>query len=231
MPAPDILMTWNMQGDTTDSESLWPRVASMATGARADIVLLQEVTSPPRSGRDPVQSVLADQNSRTYTTIQVDYGRDPERGMWRMYFLDAGLRQMLVVMIRRIWVAFQHRLVVLADGWNSRPAFGVRMDTNAGIVDSYFSIHAISGGGPNAAALVNAVAGAAPANEFWHVAGDFNREPNTVAMPGTIYNTTQPTRPRSGRRLDWMVTNDPNAFACTLMTTSLSDHNAVSFGH
>lgn len=229
------LITYNMQGATSGSDSKWTTTVGGYIRA-AEIVTLQEAGPTP-----PGQSVAI-------TTIpalpQVGRAGFIQHNRWQfghesyeVYFLQTdpnggsftGGRNNLAIVTQR---PADEITAVPNPVAGARPALGVRFGN-----DWYFTVHAQAlGGQPNdAQALTNAVAGFVAGRglaEQWTIAGDFNLQPGQFPPPlgSTIYNNGQPTQ-QNGRELDYAIgsVNIPN-HPVTRQPGASADHYAVAVG-
>ncbi|MEV0227482.1 endonuclease/exonuclease/phosphatase family protein [Streptomyces sp. NPDC050704] len=122
-------------------------------------------------------------------------------------------------------------------GGAGRPALGLRFGN-----DMFWSVHALSNGGSNAAQLVREI-NAASAGRNWAAMGDWNRTPESMetqlwnqqqAIAGdvTFYHTRgQETQThQGGNQLDYMVSNgNDDSVGAGRMQLMSSDHYPVMF--
>ncbi|PZG53199.1 hypothetical protein C1I98_05820 [Spongiactinospora gelatinilytica] len=103
----------------------------------------------------------------------------------------------------------------------------------------FASMHAATGGGNDAGALVRRIADTAAQNPYlthWVALGDYNRHPSTLGQAGLpagshVYNPGRPTH-QNGGEYDYAVSNfdTPNWRPPQVMQFSSTDHWAVRFG-
>ncbi|MEU8762715.1 GDSL-type esterase/lipase family protein [Streptomyces sp. NPDC048659] len=118
-----------------------------------------------------------------------------------------------------------------------RPALVV---TDEGDRIAYASVHAISGGGSNSPALVEAIGSSVHAgigaDWHWVILGDFNRAPGVLQqdlaaaqIPGNVIRSGNPTH-RDGGELDYIVTDlHGTTWAANTEGLQGSDHTPVRF--
>lgn len=246
--------TWNLQGSSAANESKWNiNVRQLITGEQAaDILMVQEAGSLPASA------------IRTPRVVQpVGVGIPIEEYLWNLgttrrpkfvyiYYsrLDVGANRVNLAIVSRFRA---DEVFVIGSGvpvLTARPAVGIRIRN-----DVFFSAHALSSGGSDAARLVDHVYRFFAEDEVrrgynWFLAGDFNRSPNSlqnalVSEPATNNNTlivapTEPTH-RSGSILDYAVIHNAGQgpqqhtnVSASIMFNQLrsqiaSDHFPVSF--
>ena len=223
-----------MQGASHSTEAKWQTgVLNLLTTKepwRPDVLALQEagavpasatfVSHVPRPGPPGGAAAVVD----LYT-----YGGTVSRPAYSIVFHNwdvAGHRVNLALVTGGVVAAADVELAWGAGPiW--RPALGLRMAGGARV----FSIHAISPGGVDAIGLLAAAAHTAP----WYVAGDFNREPNTVAVPagGNVCppsGATYPVAPRPVSEYDYCVRGDGGAAVVgTGVGLVMSDHYPVAY--
>lgn len=244
--------TWNLQGSSATNESKWNiSVRQLVSGEQgADIVMIQEAGSLPVSA------------TRTMRVVQpVGVGIPIEEYVWNLgtarrpnlmyiYYarLDVGANRVNLALLSRFRA---DDVFVIGSGvpvLQARPAIGIRLRN-----DVFFSAHALSSGGADAARLVQNVYQffATPERNHinWMLVGDFNRSPTSLqtalsAEPAVNNNTlivapTEPTH-RSGNILDYAVIHNARtqrqttAVSASIMfnrfrSQIVSDHFPVSF--
>jgi hypothetical protein len=214
-------ITWNMQGSTVQGASLWsdylPPVLTSHThagmqGSTARVLMLQEVGA----GVPPSATPRANPTNDSRVTYATWTGAGASRARpWAMYFLQSnnpsstatGGRVNTIVMFRTALdgngnpIGADQVMVVnpspstSANASPRRPAIGIRLGN-----DWYFSFHALTGGGGDAASMLHAIADAVEAAQpagvtyNWTVGGDFN------TAPRNLYN-----------RADFPLINNPNS--------------------
>ncbi|MEV8639058.1 GDSL-type esterase/lipase family protein [Streptosporangium sp. NPDC051023] len=216
--------TWNMAA----GPSRWERAYDLAM--THDVVALQEVpqglpgvgTGPRAGGHLTTRRSI---NGVEHYQWQYD-GRSPEV---HLYILREPTRNL--GMITR-WAASN----VFRIDSVYRDALGV---VNYLDQTLFASVHAASGGGNDAGALVRRIAGRAEPDSrlrHWVALGDFNRDPSTIGQldlpeDANVYHAGRPTH-FSGSELDYMVTNvqNENWGSPTVQEDRGSDHWPVRFG-
>ena len=263
-PANTPFLTWNMQGATTVGQSLWtsylPTILSeqQVEGANApQVIMLQEAgpSAPDPSTPQPNPTATASNPSGDGRVSYVVWNRgsNSRTDLWNIYFVQSsnpevpGGRVNTIVMSRL--VANQVMVVdnpfVLTQNRPGRPAIGIRLGN-----DWYFSYHALTGGGGDASAMLNAIGGAVQRSQpagvtyNWTVGGDFNTEPDSLqaridhgavvtpsGQPPEIVASGQATH-NSGRELDYAVTTSPDSGSIEALTPlpnqGGSDHQPVA---
>ncbi|MGX2975740.1 cytolethal distending toxin subunit B family protein [Ursidibacter arcticus] len=244
--------TWNLQGSSATNESKWNiSVRQLVTGEQAaDIVMIQEAGTLPATA------------TRTGRIVQpVGVGIPIDEYIWNLgtarrpnlmyiYYarLDVGANRVNLAIVSR----FRADDVFVIDSGvpvlQARPAIGIRIRN-----DAFFSAHALSSGGTDAARLVEHVyrffATPQRNNINWMLVGDFNRSPTSLqtalsSEPGVNNGTlivapTEPTH-RSGNILDYAVIHNAgqqrqstNVSASIMFnqfrSQIVSDHFPVSF--
>lgn len=172
--------TWNLQGSSSSTENKWQvSVRQLITGDNPlNILALQETGAVPNTARrtqrmvqpggTPVAEYIWDLGTSSRPRAVFIYHADIDVGARRVNLAIVSDRMAdEVIVVRQDSIAPQA----------SRPALGIRIGN-----DVFFSIHALAGGGGDAAALVTAIH-----DHFrnmphitWFIAGDFNREPASL---------------------------------------------------
>ena len=214
--------TWNMQGASHSTENKWNMgVLPMFAQGGADVVCLQECGGVPASAVPVVAPPFAlppGVQLLTWGTLRTRkyilfYPSDPN-----------GNRCNLAVVTRALPTAAA--LVWPAAGPSWRPALGAQV----GGGPYFFSIHAISPGGPDATGLLAAIAGMGGAS---CVLGDYNRAPGTFALPAgwAFCPPNGPTYPATGpvATYDYLTNNAGYVAGGTVQGFYLSDHLAVAY--
>ncbi len=216
-------VTWNMQGAATGGQSKWGAggVEELIGNYRPEVLFLQECGQPPGSAK----TIHTDNDGGIYT--------------WRGYTIayyewDTGARRCnQAVLIKAPAEGILRTLSSAVSGPQWRDILCViSPDGN----QAFCSIHAISGGGADVRGLLKEALFVAP---DVMVAGDFNREPQTLVQLGVaqdqIVFPPQPTHPTMNPRstLDYCVINNPSRRprprAQAVGTSLQSDHKAVVF--
>lgn len=218
------VVTWNMQGANWTSDMKWRTGVSNLFANGADVACLQECGPVPASAallwQSPVDPLMA-----LYT-----WGTLRSRKYILFYHWDLlGNRCNLAIVTRQaIGPANVLPTVLPAVGPAWRPAIGITLGLR-----SYYSVHGISGGGPDVPGLLAAINLAAPGIAI--VGGDFNRPPGGamggmgVCPPSANTHSTRHVHPAN--RYDYMYTNWP-ALAGTVGTVIgllASDHFPVEY--
>lgn len=193
------LISWNMQGGAQrDPVAKWSTGVkglltyrefggpTTSTKRPADVICLQECTEVPASSGQPLRSVGFRHPKGEQVTVELYE--------WTL----SGLEKAYVTFSK--WgtsnsrcssaVITRHNPLTLSETfchlvWGAetklwRPAVGVRMniDEDDDVNVWAYSFHAISPGGPDAKTVLQGIAGTD--TRGWVVAGDFNREPDTL---------------------------------------------------
>lgn len=213
--------TWNLQGSSAANESKWNiNVRQLITGAdSADILMVQEAGTLPASAvrtQRVVQPVGVGIPIEEYTW-NLGTGRRPDLVYIYYSRLDVGANRVNLAIVSRFRADDVYVVSTGVPVLQARPAVGIRIGN-----DAFFSVHALSSGGSDAARLVQSVfqffidQTAMPSRRHinWMIAGDFNRSPTNLqtalsSEPGVDNNTliiapTEPTH-RSGRILDYAI--------------------------
>lgn len=218
----------------------WSTVRGWMRGVQ--IALLQETGSgPPGSARSRPDITTADGHQVVHGVWNPGTGERIE-GPYEVYWLETDTNPQgpgrVNIAVVTVGTPDEIRVVEnpVAAG---RRALGVRFGSNW-----YFTFHGLSGTGGDSAAMIEAIddtvrvwAHNANADYEWTVGGDFNVPPGTIRsrpnMPADahIYSTGRPTRPSSGRELDYVVSSqllhDHPRF---LLEVGTSDHEGVQLG-
>ncbi|MGW5861374.1 RICIN domain-containing protein [Streptomyces sp. NPDC055239] len=212
-PDSHVAATWNMQA----GPDRWQGAYNLAR--THDVVALQEVPQGQPAGSYYQGMVNGVEH---YLWVQGDNG--PLR---HLYILRTTSRDLGMV---TSWQPDN----VLPINSVYRPALGV-VNRADGIL--FASVHAASGGGNDAGALLRRIAEAAFLQGFldWAALGDFNRTPQNLAALNPpagyrVYNGGQATQ-QSGNELDYMVSDvDTDRWQATVLSNYGSDHWPVRFG-
>ena len=231
------LITWNMQGEGDGGAGKWQTVYDYARNA--DIVMLQEAgPQGPSSGTAQNPIVTPEGYTVQHSELRLRGQRTTVRH--QVYFLqtdgnngrNAGGRVNIAVITRA--VPDEVRVVgnLVTAG---RAALGVRFGNYW-----YFSVHALSSGGNDGAALADTIDNAVTswgAQYEWTIGGDFNREPEDLTgqdalPPGTyVYGSDEPTHiyGDTPRELDYFLTNERATSNIPVIRApgASSDHVAV----
>ena len=238
------VITNNIQGasatsqDDANTDSKW---TTMVTGFFRDapVVLIQEAGPSGPPGATEQTPIVTDGN-----TVRHFLWRPRLEWLAQVYFLQTNDPTNPRAVGGRVNIAIVTRSVpdevrVVANPVTAgRTALGVRFGNNW-----YFSIHGLSGGGNDSAALLDAIDTAVdswnPAYTYT-VGGDFNRDPaalaaqnnNTGIPPGAHRLTTGRATHQAGGELDYFVTNDPSTptSPAHLINGAQSDHYPVMVG-
>lgn len=241
--------TWNLQGSSASTESKWNvSVRQLITGdAPLDVLMVQEAGSLPRSAVMTPRIVQPVGVGIPIHEYEWNLGTASRPQSAFIYYsrVDVGANRvnLAIVTLRRADEVF----VIPPPTTASRPIIGIRIGS-----DAFFNIHALARGGGDAGALITAVdnllRGRSDVNN-WIIAGDFNRDPNTItglidpdlARRINIVTQTSATQ-ASGRVLDYAITGNSNTqaafvpppIAAILMLAGLrtylaSDHFPINF--
>jgi cytolethal distending toxin subunit B len=229
------LATWNMQGGNASTELKWRSgvlaMMQMTEPWRPDFVCVQEAGKPPESAQLQCERKIRSPTGGFETVAVYSWGGSSSRGGYTIVFHEwdaAGHRVNAGIVSREapsggaaitlIWPA-------TAPIW--RPAVGVNFGEGW-----LFSNHSISPGGTDAPGMLAAVAVAAGASA-WRVAGDFNRDPDTLQGPaGSAVcppnsSTYSVTNLRS--RYDYCVRGHGPQVGGMVLSLVMSDHYPVAF--
>lgn len=227
------IVTWNMQGASHSTENKWnfgvmPLLRSMDP---TPVVCLQECGGVPASAVqiDTINFPLPD---GTIDTVEVYmWGGTETRLGYFIFFHNwdtGGNRVNTAIVTDTPPENFQTSVVLLspAAGAAWRPALGISFGGTW-----VFSFHAISPGGPDGPGLLASVAGNY-AN--WIVGADWNRTPDTLAIPaGSVIcppdaNTFAVQNPRY--KYDYCVCSGADSITGAIVNTIIvSDHYPVQF--
>ncbi|UCM90452.1 FG-GAP-like repeat-containing protein [Streptomyces marincola] len=227
------VITNNLQGATSGGDSKWS--TSVAGFARAaEIVALQEAgPEPPGSGS--IDRTVINPNAPGNSGFVQHRQWTPFRESYEVYFLQTdsaggsyvGNRNNLAIVTQR---PADEVTIVTNPNPAGRNALGVRFGDNW-----YFSYHALSGGGVDAPAMLDAIANFVNnqgQNRTWTVLGDFNRDPDSFFRPPQtwLYRTHEATH-QNGQELDYAVSSEniPDHPVARLPGAS-PDHYAVAIG-
>lgn len=237
--------TYNMQGSGggANGQSKWQSDVYPLMQQGIQVLALQEAGTIPASATDVTHRTLTvhtnDGGYQFFDLATAEWRPGGSRGAtYYIYLLNTDPQG------HRVNVAFitnqRADAVVTAYGGGGgagRPALGLRFDG-----DIFWSVHALSNGGSNAAQLVRTINDAS-AGRRWAAMGDWNRTPDaletqlwnqqpSIARDITFYRTRgQETQTQqSGNQLDYMVSNvnDGSLGAGRLQHMS-SDHYPVMF--
>ncbi|BCJ54747.1 hypothetical protein Asp14428_62220 [Actinoplanes sp. NBRC 14428] len=227
------VITNNLQGASSGGDNKW--TTSVGSFVRqAEIVALQEAgPEPPGESQG---NIVWDPNApgRSGYIQHTRWRPATAQGSYEVYFLQTdsaggtyvGNRNNLAIVTQRE----ADDLTVIRNPLGGRNMLGVRFGANW-----YFSIHAFSGGGGDVQAMLQLVSSFVTnrgRNETWTVAGDFNREPDTLILPAQswIYRTHQPTH-IGGSELDYAVSSEniPD-HPVRGQPGATPDHQAVAIG-
>ncbi|MET8982676.1 pectinesterase family protein [Streptomyces sp. NPDC004539] len=247
---------WNMQGAQNAQDNKWQSGVRALINAGHDVIALQEAGQVPASaGHLDAQGNWAagplhtfgggtgpnDQpwlrnlnNNQGYTVQEYQWRPSGSRGpLFYIYFMQTDFGANRV----NLAIATSHRadaVNVARPGWvgtngtSTRPALGIRIN------NTYFwSVHASARRGYDASQLLENIDDAS-GNRPWAALGDYNREPQNLAVGQNmhIYRTGQATHyggNGNNHELDYMVTNEVIP-TYTPGTSDLgSDHRAVYY--
>lgn len=238
--------TWNLQGSSAASESKWSvSIRQLITGDNPlDILMVQEAGTLPRTATPTGRHVQ--QGGTPIDEYEWNLGTLSRPNRVFIYYsrVDVGANRVNLAIVSRVQA--EEVIVLPPPTTASRPIIGIRIAN-----DAFFSIHALARGGNDAGAIVTAVDGFFRNRPEinWMIAGDFNREPNTLLrlLDFPLANRVNVVFPpsftqRSGGVLDYAVTGSSNtrrtyippALSAILMLASLrthlvSDHFPVNF--
>ena len=245
--------TWNLQGSSASSESKWNiNVRQLITGSNsADILMVQEAGALPLSARPTGRVVQPVEVGIPVEEYMWNLGTSTRPNNFYIYYsrLDVGANRVNLAIVSRFRA---DEVFVVSSGvpvLQARPALGIRIGN-----DVFFSAHALSSGGSDAARLVEHVYRFFAQNETrrnynWMLVGDFNRSPTSLqtalrSEPDVNNHTlivapTEPTH-RSGNILDYAVIHNSTGqetqlnIGASIMFNQVrsqiaSDHFPVSF--
>ncbi|MEI5103820.1 endonuclease/exonuclease/phosphatase family protein [Streptomyces sp. PmtG] len=225
------ILAWNMQGggDEDGPAAKWQTLFNLMRDRRVDMATLQESGVAPRGATHlrNVAATMTHARPEPITEVEVHRyggtGTRPQFYLYRIAWDDGGHRVNQAILMRQL---ADEVLLVPRRGDGLRPMLGVRLGD-----DLVFTIHAGANNGPDAAAQ---------AEDAWNyaqgrnlnlvVAGDFNRIPEDLDVPEGMYpeNTGEATH-RSGRELDYMLTNEDRPSPPSVVRVVNSDHEPVLF--
>ncbi len=224
-----------MQGATGFRESKWNTdVKRLFLNLGADIICLQEAGVPPATAISfPFPGWIAGGDPGIpWAFLQWNLGTRSRPKFVYIFWIqcDPGANRNNLAIVSKQ----QPNAVVVVNGGipGARPAIGIQLFID-GVAVNIYSLHAFSGGGGNAPALLNnihAVGGP------WFALGDYNRDPGTwahVALPpgtnGCPHNGSI-THPSSGTNLDYAFINPaPSVKGVVLDNFIVSDHYPVGY--
>lgn len=245
--------TWNLQGSSASSESKWNiNVRQLITGRdSADILMVQEAGSLPLSAMSTGRIVQPTEVGIPVEEYIWNLGTSSRPNNVYIYYsrLDVGANRVNLAIASRFRA---DEVFIVSSGapvLQARPALGIRIRN-----DVFFSAHALSSGGSDAARLVENVYRFFANHEerrgySWMLVGDFNRPPTSLqtALSGEpdvnnhtlIVAPTEPTH-RSGNILDYAVIHNSTGqetqlnIGASIMFNQIrsqitSDHYPVSF--
>lgn len=244
--------TWNLQGSNASTENKWnTNVANLIRDQRLDILALQEAGDVPQSaldrgGQSPANLRTTGWGNGIGDGIDVDQytwkGTQTRPGYY-IYWANTdprGNRVNLAIVTRRQ----ADQVISFTPPCARRPVIGVRIG-NAW----FFTVHARSGGGNDASAIVSAtdaVVAQLERDNFlaagtyrWFNLGDWNREPAT--LPNNIAGSTSNAEPTYSannpqRRYDYLIYRTGIDFARLVaavitISAALSDHKPATFDY
>lgn len=250
--------TWNLQGVSETTDTKWlTGVLPLLRGR--DVVVLQEVGTPPRSAVLQTTEQVDDQFgvTRRVDVYAWQAGTRTRPEEYRIYYFNVQrLRVNLAIVVPYPGVFTVNQVAIISDGLGTadsgapayRPALGVRLRRRAVAGStpelSVFNLHAISNGGANAARVLREIS--------WHtdtpfvLLGDFNRDPREAVPPDPARgNWVSPediarielaageTHPSVAPRnmLDYAVTNGTSRVPAPghVVAAGASDHRAVYY--
>ncbi len=209
--------TWNMQGSSHSTENKWNAGIGPLLGL-AGVVCLQECGGVPASARLEEEDIAGVPGLELYA-----WGTE-RNARWILYYPadPNGNRCNLAVVTRDEPTDFAFVVPAADPVW--RPAIGARVGGTW-----WFSLHAISGGGPDARGLLRGIDGLV---DGWFAAGDFNREPDTLEDDDwTVLPPNGPTYPSKDpiSKYDYAATSGADAGEGEVQSLLMSDHLAVVF--
>ena len=213
-----IIATWNMQGASHSTENKWNSGVLNLLSSGAQICCLQECGDKPRS------AVLRQQNYCGIPGLNLYTWGTERYPKWILFYPADSKGNRCNLAIASNAAPTEGFLVAPAVQPIWRPTIGMTLDGTV-----FFTLHAISPGGPDAPALVNAAFGAGGSVI---VAGDYNRAPGTMGGGAQVVcppnGPTYPsTRPES--YYDYVIKNFGDATTGTVLSLQLSDHLPVQF--
>lgn len=215
--------TWNMQGSNATTENKWNTGVAPLSNV-SNVVCLQECGGVPASAKLLEENIFGVTGFNLYS-----WGTDRANKYILHYKWDIkGNRVNLAIVTK--FKPLQVSILLPDRGAQHRPTIG--------IFDSqywYYTIHAISPGGADAPGIIQSVISFTK-GAGWYIAGDYNREPNTLNCDGYKIcpvdgNTYSTLTPNPTTKIDYSTTNNTlyNIKGYVNRTLILSDHYAVSF--
>ena len=244
------LITWNMQGATDSAKlSKWPLVRKLVRDFGA-VVCLQECGAIPDTAKDlKLPWGIAHVRTVLYPS-QRDASRAREKPIFITHYAwDAAGNRTNLAIATPVQPSSVKALPEISNTiW--RPALGVEIGATRRAT-WYFCIHAISPGGkdaidllrtvPESTTLFNPKTGSKTLQP-WVVAGDFNREPDSLKsqmaskkIAGSICrangNTHNAKQQPPSKMLDYAITSRPNSHVGEVQRNmaDTSDHFPVLF--
>jgi cytolethal distending toxin subunit B len=235
-------VTWNMEGSNASTDVKWQTgVEKLVKDFDPDVVCLQECGLPPPSAKiqadfGKIAFVGEQPSNGTIYDFEVNYymwgGLTTKRHVRHIIHLmtsDKGKKVNSAVLSQDAPASFISAKPGLSG---ARPAIGMRLSFTTGGIWDVFSLHAWSGGGNDASALLHNISTVNGLATQWAALGDYNREPAQLmkkTIPqGTIASAPdEVTRPKSGAVYDYMVTH--KSVRGVVQGTQLSDHLQVRF--
>ncbi|ARQ68497.1 hypothetical protein CAG99_06185 [Streptomyces marincola] len=226
------VITHNIQGAAAGDDSKWTTVV-MPHARAAEIVALQE--AGPKPPGDHIRNYHFNPNAPGNTGFVQHHRWRPARESYEVYFLQTdsaggtyvGNRNNLAIVTQR---PADEVTIVTNPFAGGRNALGVRFGDNW-----YFSYHALSGGGVDVPAMLDAIANFVNnqgPDRTWTVLGDFNRDPGSFFRPSQswLYRTHEATH-QNGQELDYAVSSEniPN-HPVTRLPGASPDHYPVAIG-
>ncbi|AJC85289.1 cytolethal distending toxin subunit B family protein [Campylobacter peloridis] len=240
--------TWNLQGSSAATESKWNvSIRQLVTGDNPfDVLAVQEAGALPSTAMmtpRQVQPVGVGIPIHEYTWNLGSLSR-PNSVFIYYSRVDVGANRVNMAIVSRRQA--DEVIVLPPPTVVSRPIIGIRIGN-----DVFFSIHALSSGGNDGGAIVNAVDMhfRNMPNINWMIMGDFNRNPASLlnlidAGVRSRINIVAPPSftQRSGNTIDYAITGssdtsrlyNPPAILAVLALAGLrtflaSDHFPVNF--
>jgi hypothetical protein len=209
-------VTYNMQGGTSYRESKWTTDVQRLLRTH-DIVALQEAGPyPPGTWVESIYRGGLFLDHYTWTPGHITY---------HIYFmpLDPGNRVNLAMVTQN---PADDVYIAAAASPTTYPSFGLRFGPTI-----FYTLHAESPGGDDAADLLNNINYNAGPFYEWAALGDFNRDPSTLAVPqgSWIYRSDEATH-QDGGELDYMVARRViPGYTGRRLNGMSSDHYPVDF--
>lgn len=227
------IITWNMQGSSATTENKWntgvkPLLGSMEP---TPVLCLQECGGVPESAMLIQTLTFAVDVGVTDTVTVYAWGGTSSRPAYFIFFHcwdTEGNRVNTAVVTNSLPLDLSTSVALILPKGSKvwRPALGVCCD------DTWvFSFHAISPGGPDGADLLTAVS---DNYATWIVGADWNRQPDTLAVPGGSVLCPPANNTYSVKdaivKYDYCVRSGDFGGTGTVITAVvLSDHYPVSF--